>query len=490
MKPIEARSQVRLGPGRCFRLALTGMSYRMFRSMITVAILSLAVAFLVHMVSYGLMTHETERSAYRELARERELGQVITRLTTEDLAAQILTSLGRADADRIPEYRQWSKAESGRFDRALETARALREAAFYLSDLPVAAHAVLLGDRTPEQLFDELARPERFERFAGQLRSVGVKPPLGDLERFRRSVTEERAELLRVVGEIARGQREAIEQIHDAYPERTPNDLAAHPPSDFPQRLASAGYSFPRARIADLAEFGQRAEELRTINRLLLTSDVRAAVARETKLAIADVSFEALLEYVDDDSRAAWFSGVATKVEPKAGLSPARVQAVFEHKRHEQRLAAAAGDEPPSEVSGLLGMPTRTRWLIALSFLVCVVGVANAMLMSVTERFTEIATMKCLGALDRFVMLMFVFEATIQGLIGGAIGVLLGLLLALLRGVFEFGGLLRGAVGAGPDIGLGVLASLAVGVLLAALAAVGPSWLAARLAPMEAMRVD
>ncbi|MFQ6133274.1 MAG: ABC transporter permease, partial [Armatimonadota bacterium] len=38
----------------------------------------------------------------------------------------------------------------------------------------------------------------------------------------------------------------------------------------------------------------------------------------------------------------------------------------------------------------------RQWWLIGMSLLVCVVGIINSMLMSVTERFREIGTMKCL----------------------------------------------------------------------------------------------
>ncbi|HOT52163.1 MAG TPA: hypothetical protein PLI07_14365, partial [Candidatus Hydrogenedentes bacterium] len=50
-------------------------------------------------------------------------------------------------------------------------------------------------------------------------------------------------------------------------------------------------------------------------------------------------------------------------------------------------------------------------WLAAISLLVCVVGITNAMLMSVTERYREIGTMKCLGALDWFVVKLFLIEA-------------------------------------------------------------------------------
>jgi putative ABC transport system permease protein len=87
-------------------------------------------------------------------------------------------------------------------------------------------------------------------------------------------------------------------------------------------------------------------------------------------------------------------------------------------------------------------------------------------------------------------MLMFVFEAVIQGVVGGLIGIVLGILLAVLRGFVEYGTLIFGAGEALGDVVLATVLSLVVGVLLAAFAAVGPSWVAARLAPMEAMRVE
>ena len=68
----------------------------------------------------------------------------------------------------------------------------------------------------------------------------------------------------------------------------------------------------------------------------------------------------------------------------------------------------------------------KQRWIVFLSLLVCVVGIVNAQLMSVTERFREIGTMKCLGALDRFILRLFLIEATLQGFIGSTIGAIAG----------------------------------------------------------------
>ena len=85
------------------------------------------------------------------------------------------------------------------------------------------------------------------------------------------------------------------------------------------------------------------------------------------------------------------------------------------------------------------GSSPKDMWLAILSLLVCVVGIVNAQLMAVTERFREIGTIKCLGALDSFVVRIFLLEAIYQGLLGGVSGSLLGILVATLSLLWKFG---------------------------------------------------
>ena len=82
---------------------------------------------------------------------------------------------------------------------------------------------------------------------------------------------------------------------------------------------------------------------------------------------------------------------------------------------------------------------TQTRWLLGLALLVAFVGILNAMLMSVTERFREIGTMKCLGALDGFIIKLFVLESLFQGVVGTVLGVVLGLSLSLALASVTYG---------------------------------------------------
>lgn len=64
----------------------------------------------------------------------------------------------------------------------------------------------------------------------------------------------------------------------------------------------------------------------------------------------------------------------------------------------------------------------------AVAFLVAAIGIANTMVMSVTERTREIGIMKALGCRVRDIRLMFLTEAAALGLLGGLIGCVLSAL--------------------------------------------------------------
>ena len=131
----------------------------------------------------------------------------------------------------------------------------------------------------------------------------------------------------------------------------------------------------------------------------------------------------------------------------------------------------------------------RQMFLVVISFIVCMVGIANAMLMAITERFREIATMKCLGATDGFILTQFLMESGLQGIAGGILGMLLGLLLALIKDTASFGGHLWASLPVA-DLAVCGLGCIVAGVVLATLASIYPSWLASRMAPMDAMRLE
>ena len=138
---------------------------------------------------------------------------------------------------------------------------------------------------------------------------------------------------------------------------------------------------------------------------------------------------------------------------------------------------------------GHFGSTAKDRWLVVLSLLVCTVGIINAQLMAVTERFREIGTLKCLGALDSFVIKLFVLEATYQGILGGSIGSLLGVGTAVVTLTARFGTVVLTHL---PAVSLGflVVKSSALAVALSLIGVMYPAWVAARMEPAMALRSE
>lgn len=130
----------------------------------------------------------------------------------------------------------------------------------------------------------------------------------------------------------------------------------------------------------------------------------------------------------------------------------------------------------------------RMIWIVAISLLVTVIGVANALLMSVTERFREIGTMKCLGALSRFIRTLFLIESSLIGFAGSVIGSLLGALLPMIAYGFTYRFTLVFGSMPYPLLLLTGLASVIVGTLLAMVAAIYPAHFASRMVPADALR--
>ncbi len=136
-----------------------------------------------------------------------------------------------------------------------------------------------------------------------------------------------------------------------------------------------------------------------------------------------------------------------------------------------------------------LGVETYQYWLVFVALIVSVVGITNAMLIAVYERYKEIGTMKCLGALDRHIVLLFLVESFIQGLAGGAAGLILGVVAALLSTGFTTGFDIILKV---PALDFLVIScgSIILAMALSMAATIYPAYRASKLNPVEALSYE
>lgn len=132
----------------------------------------------------------------------------------------------------------------------------------------------------------------------------------------------------------------------------------------------------------------------------------------------------------------------------------------------------------------------------AISLIVGGIGIMNIMYVSVMERTREIGTMKAIGATSNIVLLLFLFESGILGLIGGVVGDATGIALGyvITYGIgLGFQGSETGFSQPGPLIYISpeVLVLGAVfGFMVGILAGYFPARKAAKLQPVEALRYE
>ncbi len=123
----------------------------------------------------------------------------------------------------------------------------------------------------------------------------------------------------------------------------------------------------------------------------------------------------------------------------------------------------------------------------AISLVVAGVSILNVMLMSTVERTKEIGAMRAIGSSRRDILILFVLEATILGIIGGLIG-----------GVLSFGGgyliniilLDKASYLFTPSSIVYIFIGMLFGVVTGILGGLYPAWKASRMLPLTALKTE
>ncbi|MCO5383647.1 MAG: ABC transporter permease [Methanosarcina barkeri] len=125
--------------------------------------------------------------------------------------------------------------------------------------------------------------------------------------------------------------------------------------------------------------------------------------------------------------------------------------------------------------------------IAAVSLLVGAVGIANTMFTSVLEKTKEIGTMKAIGAKNRDILMIFLFNSAMVGLVGGILGVILGSFVS--SGLQAMMGSDMTGGGSGVRISL-MFEGLALAVMIGVISGVVPAYRASKLKPVDALRYE
>jgi len=128
--------------------------------------------------------------------------------------------------------------------------------------------------------------------------------------------------------------------------------------------------------------------------------------------------------------------------------------------------------------------------IASISLFVGGIGIANTMYTSVVERTKDIGIMKSIGARNKDILLLFLFESSILGLVGGIGGVIIGLGLAFsisyMASIFLPG---LEITTFGIDFSILLISfSIFFSFLIGAMSGIFPALQASKLTPVEALR--
>ncbi len=144
-------------------------------------------------------------------------------------------------------------------------------------------------------------------------------------------------------------------------------------------------------------------------------------------------------------------------------------------------LTAQSSGDIADDLGDLVDRLTRfVTGIAVLSLVVGAIGIANIMLVSVTERTREIGIMKAVGGHNRDVLVLFLTEASFLGALGALIAIPVGL-----AGGYAATRYAEIAMTL-PWAWFGV--AVVVGVGVGAVAGFYPAWRAARVDPIDALR--
>jgi len=126
------------------------------------------------------------------------------------------------------------------------------------------------------------------------------------------------------------------------------------------------------------------------------------------------------------------------------------------------------------------GLQVALGGIAAIALLVGGIGVANIMLVSVTERTKEIGLRKALGAKRKDILKQFLLEAVILSLSGGIIGIILGLIASYVLSLFLVSQVTP----------LSVLLAFGFSVMIGIIFGMAPAIRASKLNPIDALRYE
>jgi putative ABC transport system permease protein len=107
------------------------------------------------------------------------------------------------------------------------------------------------------------------------------------------------------------------------------------------------------------------------------------------------------------------------------------------------------------------------------------------MFTAVLEKTKEIGTMKAIGAKNKDILMIFVYNSAMVGLVGGILGVMLGAIVS--AGLQSMMGNMASGSGLSPKL---IVEGLVLAVMIGVISGAVPAYRASKMKPVDALRYE
>ncbi len=187
------------------------------------------------------------------------------------------------------------------------------------------------------------------------------------------------------------------------------------------------------------------------------------------------------------------YAQIAVKVQK--GSTPSDVaEKITERLRHERNVKKNEEDFSVTTAESIVAafktvfniVTLVLSGIAAISLFVGGVGIMTTMYTSVIERTRQIGVMKSIGARNSDILMIFIAESGLLGIIGGIIGIILGLMASFVgEYVVRNYGIPEYSLYAGPEL---ILGALVFSILVGCASGYFPAMRAAKMKPVDALR--
>ncbi|MBD3241074.1 MAG: hypothetical protein GF331_10855, partial [Chitinivibrionales bacterium] len=359
MKTLQIRPQPRLSLRQTVVTTLNGIRYRLFRSAVTVVVVTVAIAFMMNILGEGVVKRSVAQTTRARIARMRMVSQWSGRLSMVPSREQIILMLS---AGKVGErdYRQLQRM-AGLSDSAMaEAARLAGTAAPYLrffDQLDIARRRVLLAGAEGTDVFARLSTESHMRRFVSGVDGMRTLRFPGSREAFSDFLQRQWPILRRYVDAMHAGWYAGVVAVK----RHLDGDLIVHAlrraDGSFGDVIRMAGFVLSDSTARALALQAGRASDRRRIEGALSHLAVRQFVAGRLDILPGQVNLRRFWHLIGSDEasaeaflRTARADGVdLSGVDARRVLDLAHVRSV---ETHLERADRAGGDSG----AGLLGM--------------------------------------------------------------------------------------------------------------------------------------